>query len=201
MGETTKNHLKTRTPMRKNVAPQLGLVPQAVNHPHARELARVSEILDKLPQAAELVAKLGPVSRMLGATLRNTANPTRLGRAGMTGEQVLRAGLLKQMHRWSYDDLAFHLSDSTTFRAFCRIGMMETAPKRSALAENIKRVKPETFERVNQLVVVRAKKLRVENGKKVRVAKRIATIVSEAAEGRLEDVREALEEAHAKSKN
>lgn len=145
--------------MRKNVAPQLGLVPQAINHPHARELARVSEILDKLPQAAELVAK----------DLVRGTKATKAGRAGMSGEQVLRAGLLKQMHRWSYDDLAFHMSDSATFRAFCRIGMMETAPKRSALAENIKRVKPETFERVNQLVVVRAKKLRVENGKKVRV--------------------------------
>jgi hypothetical protein len=43
--------------MRKNVAPQLGLVSQIIDHPHARELARISEVLDKLPQAAELVAK------------------------------------------------------------------------------------------------------------------------------------------------
>lgn len=145
--------------MRKTIAPQLSLVPPLVDHPHARELARISAILDKVPAAAEMVAK----------DLVKGTKATRAGRAGMSGEQVLRAGVLKQMHCWSYEDLAFHLSDSPTFRTFCRIGMMQSAPKRSALAENIKRVKPETFERVNQLVIGRAKKEGVENGKKVRV--------------------------------
>jgi IS5 family transposase len=145
--------------MRKTIAPQLSLVPQVADHPHARELARMSEILDRLPQSAELIAR----------DLVKGTKATRAGRAGLSGEQVLRAALLKQMHSWSYDDLAFHLSDSPTFRGFCRIGMMERAPKRSALAENIKRVKPATFEQVNRMVVVRAKKLSVESGKKVRI--------------------------------
>ena len=145
--------------MRKTIAPQLSFVPPLVDHPHARELVRISEILDKLPAAAELVAK----------DLVKGTKATKAGRAGMSGEQVLRAGMLKQMHCWSYEDLAFHLSDSPTFRTFCRVGMMQSAPKRSALAENIKRVKPETFERVNRLVVGRAKREGVENGKKVRV--------------------------------
>jgi transposase, IS5 family len=145
--------------MRNNVAPQLGLVPPIVDHPHAHELARVSAILDQLPQAAELIAK----------DLSKGTTATRVGRAGMSGEQVLRAALLKQMHGWSYDDLAFHLCDSSTFRAFCRIGLMEVAPKRSALAQNIKRVKPETLERVNRLIILHAKKKSVETGKKVRI--------------------------------
>lgn len=145
--------------MRKTIALQLSLVPPLVDHPHARELARISEILDKLPAAPELVAK----------DLAKGTKATNAGRAGMSGEQVLRAAMLKQMHCWSYEDLAFHLSDSPTFRTFCRIGMMQGAPKRSALAENIKRVSPETFERVNQLVVGRAKKEGVEDGKKVRI--------------------------------
>ena len=145
--------------MRKTIAPQLSFVPPLVDHPHARELARISEILDKLPAAAELVAK----------DLVKGTKATKAGRAGMSGEQVLRAGMLKQMHCWSYEDLAFHLSDSPTLRTFCRVGMMQSAPKRSALAENIKRVKPETFERVNQLVIGRAKREGVENGKRVRV--------------------------------
>ncbi len=145
--------------MRKTIAPQLSLVPPAVDHPHARELARISAILDKLPGASEWVAK----------DLVKGTKATKAGRAGMSGEQVLRAAMLKQMHCWSYEDLAFHLSDSPTFRTFCRIGMMQRAPKRSALAENIKRVKPETFERVNQLVIGRAKREGVENGKRVRI--------------------------------
>jgi IS5 family transposase len=145
--------------MRKTIAPQLSLVPHVVAHPHARELARLSDILDGLPDAAGWVAK----------DLCKGTKATKAGRGGMSGEQVLRAALLKQMHRWSYDDLAFHLTDSPTFRSFCRIGMMERAPRRAALAENIKRVKAETFETINKLLLHRAKKLGVENGKQVRI--------------------------------
>ena len=145
--------------MRKNVAPQLGLVAQFVDHPHARELARMSEVLDKLPRAAELVAN----------DLAKGTKESKAGRGGMSGEQVLRAALLKQTHGWSYTELAFHFADSPTFRRFCRIGMLDAAPRKSALAENIKRVKPETFEQVNRLVVGRAKKEGVEDGKKSRI--------------------------------
>jgi transposase, IS5 family len=145
--------------MRKTIALQLSLVPPLVDHPHARELARISEILNKLPAAAELVAK----------DLVKGTKATKAGRAGMSGEQVLRATMLKQMHCWSYTDLAFHLCDSPTFRSFCRIGITDSAPKRSALAENIKRVKPETLERVNQLVIGRARRAGVENGNSIRV--------------------------------
>lgn len=145
--------------MRKTIAPQLGLVPHVVDHPHSRELAQMSEVLDRLPRAAELVAK----------DLVKGTKASKAGRAGLSGEQVLRAAVLKQMHSWSYEDLAFHLADSPTFRTFCRVGMMESAPKRSALAENIKRVKPETFEQANALIVGCAKKAGIENGKKVRI--------------------------------
>src|SRR5512139_1512211 len=145
--------------MRKTIAPQLGLVPHVVDHPHSRELVRMSAILDRLPLAAELVAK----------DLAKGTKGTKAGRAGLSGEQVLRAAVLKQMHGWSYEALAFHLADSPSFRSFCRVGMMERAPKRSALAENIKRVRPETFEQVNKLIVGRAKKLGIENGKTVRI--------------------------------
>ena len=39
----------------------------------------------------------------------------------MTAEQVLRCAILKQMHQFSYEKLAFHLADSQSFRAFCRL--------------------------------------------------------------------------------
>lgn len=145
--------------MRKTIAAQLGLVPQIVDHPHSREVARMSRLLDRLPVCAELVAQ----------DLARGTKATMAGRAGLSGEQVLRAAVLKQMHAWSYEDLAFHLADSPTFRTFCRIGLMDRAPKRSALAENIKRVKADTFEQVNRLIVGRAKKLGVESCKRVRV--------------------------------
>lgn len=145
--------------MRKSIVPQLSLTAPIVDHPHARELARISELLDKLPGTAELVAK----------DLVKGTKATKAGRAGMSGEQVLRAALLKQMHDWSYADLAFHLADSSTFQRFCRMGAMATAPKKATLADNIKRIKPSTLEKVNQLVIERAKRDKVENGKKARI--------------------------------
>jgi transposase, IS5 family len=119
----------------------------------------MSAILDLLPDAAELVAK---------DLVRGTKG-TRAGRVGMSGEQVLRAALLKQMHSWSYEDLAFALADSPTFRTFCRIGFLDRTPKKAALAANIKRVKPETFERINRMTIAKASDAGVERGKKVRI--------------------------------
>lgn len=145
--------------MRKTLAQQLGLVPHSIPHPHARELARASAILDLLPNAAELVAK----------DLSHGTKGSKAGRMGMSGEQVLRAAVLKQMHGWSYHDLAFALADSPTFRTFCRIGLLDRAPKKAALAANIKRIRPETFEPINRMLIAKATETGVEKGKKVRI--------------------------------
>jgi IS5 family transposase len=145
--------------MRKTITPQLSLVPEQVDHPHARELGKVSEILDALPQTAELVAK----------DLTRGTRAKKAGRSGMSGEQVLRAAVLKQMHGWSYEDLAFHLADSPTFRTFCRVGLTDRAPKKATLGDNIKRVRPQTLEQVHRLVMGHAKKRGVEKGKQARI--------------------------------
>jgi hypothetical protein len=41
--------------MRKSIRQQLSIVEPSVNHPHARELQKMSEILDGLPEIAGLV--------------------------------------------------------------------------------------------------------------------------------------------------
>lgn len=117
---------------------------------------RLARSSDSLPVAAELVAK----------DLIKGTKATKAGRAGMSGEQVLRAAMLKQMHGWSYEDLAFRLADSPTFWTFCRIGLMDRAPKKATLADNIKRVSPQTLGQVNQLIVGHAKKKGVEMGRR-----------------------------------
>jgi IS5 family transposase len=40
------------------------------------------------------------------------------GRRGLPAESVLRCALLKQQRQLSYEELAFHLEDSASFRAF-----------------------------------------------------------------------------------
>jgi IS5 family transposase len=87
----------------------------------------------------------------------------------MTAEQVLRALIVKQMNGFSYEELAFHLADSSCYRVFCRIGHFDKPPKSSTLQQNIKRLSPRTLEHVNRAVVKHAKEEGVESGRKVRI--------------------------------
>jgi IS5 family transposase len=86
-----------------------------------------------------------------------------------TGEQALRAMIVKQMNSFSYDELAFHVADSQTYRVFCKIGLTDQAPRRSTLAENIKRIKASTLEQINRIIVEAAVSAGIERGRKVRI--------------------------------
>jgi transposase, IS5 family len=143
--------------MRRTMLDQLPLVPAAIAHVHARELEKMSEVLDRLPEVLELVH----------ADLVDQVDPNR-GREGMTAEQVLRACVVKQMGGFSYEELAFHLADSITYRAFCRIGIADEPPSRSRLQKNIKRVSAKTWEAVNRKVVLFAAANGIESGQRVR---------------------------------
>jgi transposase, IS5 family len=90
------------------------------------------------------------------------------GREGLSAEQVLRAGLVKQMFDVSYDELAFHLEDSLQLRAFCRLSPSASPPKRSALQANIGAVRAKTWQAVNEALVLEAKKRKVEDGRWMR---------------------------------
>jgi IS5 family transposase len=90
------------------------------------------------------------------------------GRDGMTGEQVLRALVIKQANGFSYEELAFHLADSQSYRAFCLIGFADQPPSKSTLQRNFKRVRAETMERVNRALVQHAQAQGVEDGKRLR---------------------------------
>ena len=128
-------------------------------HQHVRELAVISDILDAHPQILDLV---------LADLPKGQKNP-RTGRPGLTAEQVLRALVVKQMHGLSYDQLAFHLDDSVSFREFCRLDSSQPTPKRSTLQVNIKCVLASTLEKINELLVMHDRATGVESGRKVRV--------------------------------
>jgi IS5 family transposase len=63
------------------------------------------------------------------------------GRRGLPAESVLRCALLKQQRQLSYEELAFHLEDSASFRAFARLPLA-WAPKKSALHQTIGALRP-----------------------------------------------------------
>jgi IS5 family transposase len=130
----------------------------SIGHPHARELETMSELLD------EVSGRILPrVEREI-----TRGRDARCGRRGMAAEQVLRAVVVKQMNGFSYEELAFHLADSATYRTFCRIGFGERPPSRSTLQENIKRLSAKTLEHLNRALLRWARDVGVETGQKVR---------------------------------
>jgi IS5 family transposase len=140
--------------MRENLTQQRPLVSSVIQHPHAAELDRMSELLTKVSGGARRVA---------ADLQRGVVNPD-LGRRGLSGEQVLRIVVLKQLTGFSYDRLAFHLEDSLTYRRFCVLGIDGWSPKASTLQGNVKRVRPETLEWIHRRLVKHAQALGVEDG-------------------------------------
>lgn len=143
--------------MRCTIAEQLPLVPNVIEHNHAALLDRMSRVLDVIPRLADAV-HVDLVA----------ACDSRIGRPGMSADQVLRVFVLKQLTRASYEQLAFHLADSSTYARFCRFALGSSTPRRSSLQENVQRVRPETWEAVNRELLRHAVELGVDDGSKVR---------------------------------
>jgi IS5 family transposase len=87
----------------------------------------------------------------------------------MTAEQVLRALVVKQMNEFSYEELSFHLADSRSYKSFCRFGIAESTPVKKTLQRNIKKLRAQTLEAINRVLVRRAAEEGMERGRKVRV--------------------------------
>ena len=94
------------------------------------ELKAISQWLDRQGAQVSLVA-----CDLRRHGLRET------GRRGLPAETVLRCALLKQQRQLSYDELAFHLEDSASFRAFARLPLT-WSPKKSVLHQRISAIRP-----------------------------------------------------------
>jgi len=143
--------------MRLKFNPQLNLFTSMARNQIAKELQQISQVLDSTPEVLDLAYQ----------DLVRSARPT-VGREGMTAEQVLRCAILKQYRQLTYEELAFHLEDSSSFRGFSRLEMGQY-PCKSILQENIKALREETWESINQEIIGYAKQEKIESGHKVRI--------------------------------
>ena len=122
-------------------------------------------ILDFSPWDPKIRAELEIMNKVLKARdeildlilkdLQGSADPKN-GRPGMSAEQVLRVAILKQRYQVSYDLLYERLSDSINLKWFCKFEFQEV-PSASTIQENIKKLKPETLEAVNDALVAYAR--------------------------------------------
>ena len=149
--------------MRRILPDQLALVPAFHAHVHSRELRAMSRILDEHPEVARWVHG-DLVGRNGGRKISS-----RRGREGMSGEQVLRVILVKQLGGFSYHELAFHLADSISYRAFCRFDIGRPIPNKKTLQRNVKMVEVLTLERINVVLVEHAINDEIDDGNRIRI--------------------------------
>jgi IS5 family transposase len=72
------------------------------------------------------------------------------------------------LNGFSYRALAFHLADSRSYQTFCRLGLLDKLPTKSALQANLKALKPATLEAINRMLLGAAQQAKVEMGRTVR---------------------------------
>ena len=143
--------------MRQERTVQATIFEVFARHEIGCELKAISQWLDGQRGLASLVA---------GDLRRQGVRQT--GRRGLSAESVLRCALLKQQRQLSYEELAFHLEDSASFRAFARLPLA-WSPKKSVLHQTIGALRAETWEAVNQALLASAKADKLESGAAVRI--------------------------------
>jgi transposase, IS5 family len=143
--------------MRQERTVQASIFDLFARHEIGCELKKASQWLDEHP------ALLGLVTRDLrGDGVQET------GRQGLPAEAVLRCALLKQYRQLSYEELAFHLEDSASFRAFARLPW-PWSPRKSVLHKTIGAIRAETWEAINRSLVASARQEKIEDGSVVRL--------------------------------
>src|SRR2546430_9654189 len=131
--------------MRQERTVQATIFEVFARHEIGCELKVISQWLD---------GQRGLVSLVAGDLRRQGVRQT--GRRGLSAESVLRCALL-------YEELAFHLEDSASFRAFARLPL-PWSPKKSVLHQTVGALRAETWEAVNQALLASAKADKLESG-------------------------------------
>lgn len=126
--------------MRETRAVQTSIFDSYSQNEHSQMLLLLSNLLDEHPLVLSVIEQ-------------DLMDPTTLstGRCGLSVESVLRCLLLKTILQSSYRKLAFHLSDSPSYRCFARLGANQF-PSRSGLQAAIRAISPEALQKVHQLL-------------------------------------------------
>ena len=136
------------------------LTEPASSHPREKELEVISAIINDTPAICEYV---------LQDLNKGKIFKRRTGSRGMSAEQVLRAAIIMRLYEFTYEDLAFHISDSRALRRFCLIGIADKGYKKSALNANIKSISEQTWKAVSRDLLGHAEDENIEKGRKVRI--------------------------------
>jgi IS5 family transposase len=121
-------------------------------------LKRISDFLDHQPEIVERVSQ----------DLKRGLKKPDTGRTAMTPAQVLRSLILMRVKNWDYRELSERIGDGYTLRRFSGF-YSQRVPKHDAFNRAFNKLRPQTLQAINELVLKAAVNLGVEDGKKLRV--------------------------------
>jgi len=123
------------------------------------ELLIMDQILDRNPQIITLAHSCFPNA--------HCEKVAKVGRSGMTLEQVVRAAIYQRHKRLSFRELSNHTEDSKKGRCFMKMEYNQYF-SHQALQENIAQIDSETLEKIHHAIIRYALALGVDDGQKVR---------------------------------
>jgi IS5 family transposase len=121
-------------------------------------LKRISDFLDHQPKIVERVRQ----------DLQRGLKKPDTGRTAMTSTQVLRSLILMRVKNWDYRELSERISDGYTLRRFTGF-YSRRVPKHDAFNRAFNKLRPQTMQALNDLVLKAAIDLGLEDGKRLRV--------------------------------
>jgi len=121
-------------------------------------LKRMSDFLDDQPQIFERVRR----------DLQRGLKKPDTGRTAMTPSQVLRSLILMRVKNWDYRELSERIADGYTLRRFTGFNS-QRVPKHDAFNRAFNKLRPQTLQALNDLVLKAAVDLGLEDGKRLRV--------------------------------
>jgi len=132
---------------------------------HFSEIQKLIPVSDELKKMDSILKDNPEVIHLVHSDL--TKGRTETGRNGCSSEQALRCAILKQHSQLSYRDFAKRLHDCISYRWFTQFGPNKI-PHFTKLQKMIKHIKAGTWELINDIFVLYARKKKVENGKSLR---------------------------------
>ena len=93
----------------------------------------------------------------------------RIGRPSVKVETYIRMMYLKFRYQLGYETLVKEVSDSISWRKFCRIGLEKEVPHSTTLIKLSKKYGPELIDELNKLLLEKARDQKLIRGRKLRI--------------------------------
>ena len=135
--------------------------------PQFSHLIPSNNLIKKLEKISEIISENKHVLNNIFIDIAADKD-CNVGRNGLNADQVLRCAVLKVLMGFTYEQLAFHLSDSQSMRAFAKFNYSQK-PGKSSLQSNIKSISEEAWESIHKELVLYGIHKKVEAGNMTRI--------------------------------